>query len=71
MSSCEVSVAKLVENYNIVEELAKFVEHVLIKVRIRTLWGLSNIAGSEMYRALITNKSLMEKLFRGVKSPSI
>lgn len=46
MSNSEVVVFKMVHNFGIIETLSKFMDHVLIPIQIRVLWGLSNIAGS-------------------------
>lgn len=53
---------KIVQNFGILNLLGKYIDHIMASIQKRVLWGLSNIAGSQMYSALMSNLDVMVKL---------
>lgn len=46
-------VGKLVGEFGVLAVLGRYREHVMIGVQARVYWGISNVAGSECYRAVL------------------
>ena len=62
MSDDEDVMEKIVQNFGILNLLGKYIDHIMASIQKRVLWGLSNIAGSQMYSVLMSNLDVMVKL---------
>lgn len=64
LSGDETIIFKLVAQYNVIALLQRYMDHIFVPLQLKAIWGISNVAASEQYHAIMDKDDLLAKIVR-------